>query len=73
MTLFHDPELAPGDLPPVGKIEEVEHEDDEKEREEARKQRILLNLAKFRVTILLPNAAIWIIRWWLTSAASSAP
>lgn len=68
-----DPELAPGDLSPTGKTDEVEHEDGDKDGAEVRKERLLSMLAKFRLAILLPNAAIWIFHWWLMSAASSGP
>jgi hypothetical protein len=63
-------DCAPGDLPPTGKTEEADHSEYDKNEEKAR---ILSALAKFRLTILLPNVAIWIFRWWLTSAAVSGP
>jgi hypothetical protein len=63
-----DPELATNDLPAMAKPEEGAHYDEDKSNEKARKEQLIASYAKFRLTILLPNAAFWILRQWNMSA-----
>ncbi|CEJ54129.1 hypothetical protein PMG11_00451 [Penicillium brasilianum] len=59
-----DPKLATNDLPPMARLNEGAHYDEDKTNEKARKERLLASYAKFRLTVLLPNGAFWILRQW---------
>ncbi|OOQ88294.1 hypothetical protein PEBR_13347 [Penicillium brasilianum] len=59
-----DRELATNDLPAMTKLKEGIHDDEDKNNEKARKERLIASYAKFRLTVLLPNGAFWIIRQW---------
>ena len=61
-------EFAPGDLPSTGKIDESEQCRNDKTKREAREKRLISSYTKFRLIILLPNAAIWIIRRFKSTA-----
>jgi hypothetical protein len=52
----------------MAKPEEGAHYDEDKSNEKARKEQLIASYAKFRLTILLPNAAFWILRQWNMSA-----
>lgn len=61
---FFAPPKSTSELPVTAKPDENARDDDDKNNEKARKERLISSWAQFRLTILLPNAAIWIFRRW---------
>ncbi|KAJ5363952.1 uncharacterized protein N7496_009665 [Penicillium cataractarum] len=70
---FFAPPKSTSKLPVTGKPDENAHDESDTNNEKARKERLISSWAQFRLTILLPNAAIWIFRRWDMTAILEGP
>lgn len=64
-----DPELAPSDLLSTDKKDEMGQSGEDKSIRDPRTGGFTLSWPIFRLAVLLPNAAIWALRWWVVNAA----